>query len=218
MIYLSLPSVRNRFNSLRPRDICVSKICHCWFRQWFVTGLAPNNYLNRCWIIANQTILTATRRPFCLGVNLLTNIFSHCTFIPAYTTVHYTHAANHPLGSPERLISPWWHQMEIFSALLALGDGHPPVSGGFPSLQRPVTQSFGVFHDLRLSIHNISGFLSAEYSLLPISFIFKRINRINWYELNISEIVQPSGSSDGSYIYHYHHFICLNAKLAIFCC
>ena len=45
----------------------------------------------------------------------------------------------------------WWrHQMEIFSALRALCDGNPPVTGGFPS-QRPVTRSFGVFFDLRLN-------------------------------------------------------------------
>ena len=40
--------------------------------------------------------------------------------------------------------------MEIFSALRALCDGNPPVTGGFPS-QRPVTRSFGVFFDLRLN-------------------------------------------------------------------
>ena len=44
---------------------------------------------------------------------------------------------------------PWWrHQMDTFSALLALCEGIPPVTGGFPS-QRPVTQSFDVFFDLR---------------------------------------------------------------------
>ena len=32
----------------------------------------------------------------------------------------------------------------------ALCEGNPPFSGGFPS-QRPVTQSFGVFFDLRLN-------------------------------------------------------------------
>ena len=36
-----------------------------------------------------------------------------------------------------------------FSALLALCEGNPPVTGGFAS-QRPVTQSFDVFVDLRL--------------------------------------------------------------------
>ena len=38
--------------------------------------------------------------------------------------------------------SPWWgHQMETFSAFLALYEGNSPVTGEFPS-QRPVTQSF----------------------------------------------------------------------------
>ena len=46
--------------------------------------------------------------------------------------------------------SLWWrHQMETFSALLALCAGNSPVSGEFPA-QRPVTQSFDVFFDLRL--------------------------------------------------------------------
>ena len=45
----------------------------------------------------------------------------------------------------------WWrHQMEAFSALLALCEGNSPVTGGFPS-QRPVTRSFDVFFDLRLN-------------------------------------------------------------------
>ena len=46
---------------------------------------------------------------------------------------------------------PWWrHQMEIFSALLALCVWTSPVTGEFPA-QRPVTRSFDVFLDLRLS-------------------------------------------------------------------
>ena len=45
----------------------------------------------------------------------------------------------------------WWrHQMETFSALLALCAGNSPVSGEFPS-QRPVTRSFDVFFDLGLN-------------------------------------------------------------------
>ena len=45
----------------------------------------------------------------------------------------------------------WWrHQMEPFSALLALCAGNPPVTGEFPT-QRPVTRSFDVFCDLRLN-------------------------------------------------------------------
>ena len=48
-------------------------------------------------------------------------------------------------------ILPWWHhQMETFSALLALCAGNSPVTGEFPS-QRPVTRSFDVLFDLRLN-------------------------------------------------------------------
>ena len=42
----------------------------------------------------------------------------------------------------------WWrHQMETFSALLALCAGNLPVPGEFPS-QRPVTRNFDVFFEL----------------------------------------------------------------------
>ena len=45
----------------------------------------------------------------------------------------------------------WWrHQMETFSALLAICAGNSPVSGEFPA-QRPVTRSFDVSFDLRLN-------------------------------------------------------------------
>ena len=43
----------------------------------------------------------------------------------------------------------WRHQMETFSALLAICAGNSPVSGEFPA-QRPVTRSFDVFFDVRL--------------------------------------------------------------------
>ena len=46
---------------------------------------------------------------------------------------------------------PWWrHQMETFSALLAICAGNSPVPGEFPT-QRPVTRSFDVFFDLRMN-------------------------------------------------------------------
>ena len=46
---------------------------------------------------------------------------------------------------------PWWrHQMETFSALLAICAGNSSVPGEFPT-QRPVTQSFDVFFDLHLN-------------------------------------------------------------------
>ena len=43
----------------------------------------------------------------------------------------------------------WWHhQMETFSASLAICPGNSPVPGEFPT-QRPVTRSFDVYLDLR---------------------------------------------------------------------
>ena len=46
---------------------------------------------------------------------------------------------------------PWWrHQMEQFSALLALCAGKSPATGEFPT-QTPVTRSFDVFLDLCLN-------------------------------------------------------------------
>ena len=42
----------------------------------------------------------------------------------------------------------WRHQMEIFSALLALRVGNSPTPGEFPA-QRPVTRSFDIYFDLR---------------------------------------------------------------------
>ena len=55
-----------------------------------------------------------------------------------------------PKGDTRSLIISWWrHQMETFSALLAICAGKSPVSGEFPA-QRPVTRSFDVFFDVRL--------------------------------------------------------------------
>ena len=49
-------------------------------------------------------------------------------------------------------IYTWWsHQMEIFSALLALCKGNPSVTGGFPP-QRSKTRSFDVFLSARLKV------------------------------------------------------------------
>ena len=48
-------------------------------------------------------------------------------------------------------MSSWWrHQMEAFSALLAICEGNSPVAGEFPT-QRPVTRSFDVYFDPRLN-------------------------------------------------------------------
>ena len=49
------------------------------------------------------------------------------------------------------VIPPWWrHQMDRFSALLAICAGNSLVTGEFPE-QKPVTWSFDIFFDLRLN-------------------------------------------------------------------
>ena len=64
---------------------------------------------------------------------------------------HIDGLITHPCGIAIQVLShtiAWWrHQMETLSVLLALCEGNPPVTGGFPS-HRPVTHSFGVFFDL----------------------------------------------------------------------
>ena len=48
-------------------------------------------------------------------------------------------------------LNTWWrHQMETFSASLAICAGNSPVPGEFLA-QRPVTRSFDAFFDLRLN-------------------------------------------------------------------
>ena len=53
------------------------------------------------------------------------------------------------ISSKWHLLSWWRHQVETFSALLAICAGNSPVSGEFHA-QRPVTRSFDVFFDVRL--------------------------------------------------------------------
>ena len=63
---------------------------------------------------------------------------------PATTAVMMT-------ASGARYETAWWrHQMETFSALLAICAGNSSVPGEFPA-QRPVTRNFDVFFDLRLN-------------------------------------------------------------------
>ena len=57
----------------------------------------------------------------------------------------------HFLVISEFKFESWWrHQMETFSALLAICAGNSPVHGEFPA-QRSVTRGFDVFFDLRLN-------------------------------------------------------------------
>ena len=72
-----------------------------------------------------------------LGSHEHIGIFRHIRIHPD----HYT------CGSRFDEYAWWRHQMETFSALLAICAGNSPVPGEFPA-QRPVTWSFDVFFDL----------------------------------------------------------------------
>ena len=63
----------------------------------------------------------------------------------------FTSTAKLLLIHPWPAVDAWWrHQMETFSALLAICVWNSPVTGEFPA-QRPVTRSFDAFFDLRLN-------------------------------------------------------------------
>ena len=81
-----------------------------------------------------RTLVTA----FCICAQLCTII---CTIQLAFVHIWNTDDYQH--------IFTWWrHQMETFSALLAICAGNSSVAGEFPA-QRPVMRSFDVFFDLR---------------------------------------------------------------------
>ena len=69
--------------------------------------------------------------------------FGKNNYVIIYRIVCYqgSHEQRHQWGLYGFRCSWWRHQMETFSALLALCEGKPPVTAGFPS-QRHVTRIF----------------------------------------------------------------------------
>ena len=95
---------------------------------------------------------SAKRRPFCLGINVLNSHWNWSMDEQLHPTKQWMRLLLiHVLISILVLsfVITWWrHQMETFSALLAICAGNSPVPGEFPT-QRPVTRSFDVYFDLR---------------------------------------------------------------------
>ena len=89
----------------------------------------------------------------------------------------------------------------IFFALLALCEGNPPVTVGFPS-RRPMTRSFDIFFDLRLN---------------------KRLNKLSkcrWFETPSRSLwrhYNPLGSNSQSVRYPSRYAIPAPHKLAGHC-
>ena len=94
-------------------------------------------------IAYSQVVWAKTDHVGC-GVRTCTPVYSEDYDImfpwAVYTVCNYG-----PMWVTTAIVVSWWrHQMETFSALLALWEGNPPFTGGFPS-QRPVTRSFEFF-------------------------------------------------------------------------
>ena len=70
------------------------------------------------------------------------------THLAIFKQTSYNMDSNIASSSHRLYPVPWWrHQMETFSALLAICAGNSPVPGEFLA-QRPVTRSFDVYFDL----------------------------------------------------------------------
>ena len=85
---------------------------------------------------------------------------------------------DHPLSGPIMRKAWWHHQMETFFALLALCEGNPPLTGGFPS-QRPVTRLFNVFFDLCLNIR-LNKQWRRRWFEAPSPSLWRQCNGISW--------------------------------------
>ena len=99
-----------------------------------------------CFNISQYVILKTIWSKLCIYIyNAYHSIAAHVQIL----TVNAERSLSYR-GSVSMFWTWWRHQMETFPTLLALCEGNPLISSGFPS-QRPVTRSFDVFFDLRLN-------------------------------------------------------------------
>ena len=98
--------------------------------------------------------------------------------------------------------SPWWrHQLEAFSALLAIA-GNSPGTGDFPA-QRPVTRSFDVLFYLRLN-----KWLSKQ----SWGWWFETLSRPLWRYRNDNFKVRENIKRQNSLIIPYQYYIIPTAE------
>ena len=100
----------------------------------------------------------------------------------------------------------WWrHQMETFSALLAICGVNSPVTCDFPT-QRPVTPSFDVFFDLRLNKR-----LSKKW----LCWWFESPSQPLWRHCNALTLLPPTHSIAFLLNHSIAHYINYNQELII---
>ena len=89
----------------------------------------------------------------------------------------------------------WWrHQMETFTALLALCAENSPVTGEFPA-QRPVTRSVDVFFDLRLN---------KRLSKQSWGWWFETSSRPLWRQFNVLSLLESVMFYSCPVLHHWH--------------
>ena len=91
-------------------------------------------------------------------------------------------------ASDENACAWWRHQMETFSALLAICVGNSPVPGEFPT-QRPVARSFDVFFHMRLN---------KRFSKQSWGWWFETLLHPLWRHCNDARL-HPKDYADGSH-------------------
>ena len=116
----------------RMTHVCINKLSHHCFKKWFVAFSAPSYHFK---VIRPIFRLNPSEK---VQWNLNWN---------TWQSIKWNTFEN----VASKMFNTWWrHQMETFSAVLAICAGNSPVPGEFPA-QRPVARSFNVFFDLRLN-------------------------------------------------------------------
>ena len=87
----------------------------------------------------------------------------------------------------------WWrHEVETFSALLALGEGNSSVTSYSPS-QRPVTRNFAVFFDVHQN-KRLSKQLRRRWFETPSHPLWRHCNDFSsiWFQIELGKVVLES--------------------------
>ena len=101
-----------------------------------------------CFVVHYITALSAQSLVVMSKTQGFCEMVVYLSFDHKYFTILWIYCIQHV---QKKTIFAWWrHQMETFSALLAICAGNSQVTGEIPA-QRPVTRSFEVFFDLRLN-------------------------------------------------------------------
>ena len=119
----------------------------CAYDLFYVSCMYGNNIVIVIVIIINIIILHEIHRIF---VNMAFEQAEQLLINCDSTVPMWRHDDAGEAKYCSTVISWWRHQMETFSALLAICAGNSPVPGEFPA-RRPVMRSFDVIFDLHLN-------------------------------------------------------------------